>query len=452
MTYGTGANWQQRLSGIAVEEVVCVILFVFFLMSGSIPGIAPNQSSEMTHVPATRLMMLVGIGSQLLINSVIVLLLVRHGRELVRCIGAMQWTAAIIVLALLSTVWSQAPWLTIRRAIPFGLAALFGLYFAARFPVRKQLSILWVTMILVSLGTIALATAFPKIGWDASPGHTGDWQGVFTQKNACGRVMVLATALTLCMKGSNVRKWMSLVLFTFVLIMSGSRGAWVIDTALIGAWALQRIIRRLDKKGRAVALCGMAAVLSACAYLGMGYFPEIMQMLGRNATLTGRTAIWGQVWLAIVKHPLLGYGFSAFWQGLRGQSFHIILALHFVVLHAHNGFLEIWLELGGIGLLLFILSYLRAWRKIWPAISSERGWDAAWMFCVLVFSLLYNIDENTVLIFNGVFWILYVACVVNIELPLIQGKNLSSGGHELFLHELDITAMNETRLLKLRFF
>lgn len=113
---------------------------------------------------------------------------------MVHWLGAMQWAAALSALAIVSTLWSQFPLITLRRSIPFAMAGLFGLYLAVRFPVRRQLSILTMTMTALALGSIVLALCVPKIGLDASPGHHLDWQGVFTQKNACGRAMVLATA------------------------------------------------------------------------------------------------------------------------------------------------------------------------------------------------------------------------------------------------------------------
>ncbi len=46
------------------------------------------------------------------------------------------------------------------------------------------------------------------------------------------------------------------------------------------------------------------------------------------------------------QRPWFGYGYDAFWRGMQGPSFQIAAAVHFVVAHAHNGFLEIALELG----------------------------------------------------------------------------------------------------------
>jgi len=130
---------------------------------------------------------------------------------------------------------------------------------------------------------------------------------------------------------------------------------------------------------------------------------------------TGRTAIWAQVAHFILLRPLCGYGYDAFWRGMQGPSFQIAAAVHFIVAHAHNGFLEIALELGAAGLLLFLLSWLRGWLALWPLWQHGSIDRIAWPLAILLLIALYDLDENTLLIYNGLFWILYVSTLVTIE-------------------------------------
>src|SRR5580704_17140690 len=64
-----------RLRRIGIDEVACVALLAFFAMQGAIPGIAPNQANEMTNTAATALMKIVGIGSQVLADGAICILI-----------------------------------------------------------------------------------------------------------------------------------------------------------------------------------------------------------------------------------------------------------------------------------------------------------------------------------------------------------------------------------------
>ncbi|MGC1296934.1 MAG: O-antigen ligase family protein [Alloacidobacterium sp.] len=182
-----------------------------------------------------------------------------------------------------------------------------------------------------------------------------------------------------------------------------------------------RILEHFRPSSRAFLLFGSIVATAAAAVTAWMYFPLIAELLGRDATLTGRTAIWQQVWAAILKHPLLGYGFAAFWQGMKGESYNVIIALRFVLFHAHNGFLEIRLELGAAGL-LFLLGYLRAWRKMWPILCSGKMRSALWTTFVLLLVAFYDADENTLLTFNRLFWIVYVAAIANIEITSLEQR------------------------------
>ena len=411
-----------RLRALPLEDLLCTALFAFFAMQGAIPFIAPPASLEMTGAAPSGLTTIGGIASQALANTLIVALILRRPHLLLRHIDAAPWLilpGLLGLLAIASAAWSLDPLLTLRRAVPFALAGLFGLWFATRFSLPRQFAILRLAMIALALGTIALVVFAPAIGLDHTPGHASDWQGGFTQKNACGRIMVLASAVILCgERRSFLRpsRLATLALFVFVLIMSGSRGAWMIDFALLLLWLLLAFVRRAGQRARLILAVGAPlASIALGAFLILG-FRELAPLLGRDVTLTGRTAIWAQVAHFIAQRPLFGYGYDAFWRGMRGPSFQVAAAVHFIVAHAHNGFLEIALDLGAGGLLLFVLSWLRGWGGLWPLWQRGDIDRIAWPLAILVLIALYDLDENTLLIYNGLFWILYVTALTSIEL------------------------------------
>ncbi|MFY9747352.1 MAG: O-antigen ligase [Acidobacteriaceae bacterium] len=400
---------------LPAEDLACVALFAFFAMQGSIPGIAPAQALEMTASAPSGLTTIGGIASQAIAYTLILALILRRPRLVLRQTALVPWVGLLAVLAVASTAWSLDPVLTLRRSLPFALAGLFGLWFSARFSRPRQLAILRLAMIALALATIAIVVLAPSLGLDHSPGHAADWQGVFTQKNACGRIMVLATAVILFGERITASRLAAFVLFLFVLVMSGSRAAWMIEAALLLLWLVLAIARRAGPRFRLVMA---AAAPLACVGLGAALvlgFHRLAPFLSRDPTLSGRTAIWTQVGHFIVQHPFLGYGYDAFWRGTAGPSLQIDSAVHFFVVHAHNGFLEIALELGAAGLALFALSWLRAWRKLGPLWRRGEIDRIAWPLAVVILIALYDLDENTLLLYNGLFWILYVAALAGIE-------------------------------------
>ena len=421
-----------RLGRIRLEDIAIVLVLMFFGMAGSIPGIAPNQANEMTGAAATKLQTLVGVGAQMLVNSMIVFLLLSNYRLLTRHQTVLRWVSALALWAVISTLWSQDPLLTARRSIPFALATGFGMFLALRFPQRKLLLLLQTSLALLACWSAVLALGFPSIGLDASTGHGGDWQGVFTQKNACGRAMVFAVAAVLASGRFSLSRAVLFLLFTAELAFSGSRGAWLLGGVLLVTLLLFRASCRFDRETRTAFFAFGAVSAVGVAVVSMLQFANLAALLGRDPTLTGRTTIWHEVWISILNHPILGYGFSAFWRGAQGASWSVVVALKFVLFHAHNGFLEIWLELGAAGLLLFTLGFARGAFLLWPELRAGRFGGAAWPLAVLLFVALYDVDENTLLTFNGLFWVLYTAALVQIELLAAERKTMRSGERSAF--------------------
>ncbi len=424
----------RRAASIPLEDLACAALFAFFAIQGSIPGIAPPQALEMTASAPTSLTAYGGILSQAIANGLIVVLLLRRPRLLLHRIASVPWLALLATLAIASAAWSLSPALTLRRSIPFALAGLFGLWFSARFSQPRQLAILRIALIALVLATIAAVVFAPSIALDHSSGHSADWQGVFTHKNACGRVMVLGLAVFLfgerltgapgrfsCRGGLTAARSLSLALCVFVLVMSGSRSAWLTALALIVLWLALQLARRVGPRTRTVLVVAAPLLILACAAAVVLLFPWIALRLGRDPTLSGRTAIWAQVLHAIAHRPFFGYGYDAFWRGMTGPSLQIDATLQFVVEHAHNGFLEILLELGFAGLALFALSLFRAARSLSPLLLRGDLRRIAFPLAIFVLTLLCNLDENTLLLSNGIFWPIFVAALAQIE-NLAQGE------------------------------
>lgn len=415
-----------------VEDLACAALFAFFAMQGSIPGIAPPQALEMTATAPSGYTTMGGIAAQALANGVIFALLLRRPRLVLRRAAAVPWLVLLAALAVASSAWSIDPLVTLRRSIPFALAGLFGVYFAARFPPPRQLAILRFTFIGLALATVAFALFLPSIGLDHTPGHTADWQGVFTQKNACGRIMVLATTAILFGGRLTPGRLASLGLFVLVLIMSGSRGAWIIEAALLLLWLLVWFGRRSSERVRLVLAVAGPVFAASLAGVVLLEAPRLAALLGRDATLSGRTAIWAQVLTSIGRRPLFGYGYDAFWRGMQGPSLQIAAAVHFIVVHAHNGFMEIALELGAAGLLLLFLAGLRAAPQLWTLWIRGEVDRMVFPLAVLFLIVLYDFDENTLLLYNGLFWILGVAALVTLDMAVRDLRHTDgAASHEI---------------------
>lgn len=398
------------------EELACFVVLYFYGIMGYLAGAMPRYDALAISTSVEGSAQVIGIGIQLIADTLVLILVLRHYRTIRARLATARWTIAFAILVLVSTLWSQDPSITGRRAVGFVLATLFALYFANRYSLQGQVKMLWQLMILLSVLSIIFAVFAPKFGLSQDTGErAGDWMGVFTQKNACARAMCFAIALALARGKRDLAGFASIVLFLFVLFMTRSRGGWAVAVAFFGLYVFLKVLNKFDAVGRRILAATFGIVATSGAVLVFVFADKLLPMIGRDSSLTGRTAIWQQVWLAIWERPLLGYGYSAFWLGPKGRSFDIVAAVGWMVPHAHNGLLEVWLEVGGIGLTLLCISYLGAWHRLWPSIVSGDIRRISWLIYLLFLTFAWNLEETSLLIFSGIFWVLYVAAISNIE-------------------------------------
>jgi exopolysaccharide production protein ExoQ len=114
------------------------------------------------------------------------------------------------------------------------------------------------------------------------------------------------------------------------------------------------------------ALLRVLIPVGVCTYLvlafgfGLDINAALAAVVGRDPTLTGRTVIWSAV-LSTHTNPLLGAGYESFWLGPRLQQ--VWRQTGDGINEAHNGYLEVYLNLGISGVVLiagFLISSYRA--------------------------------------------------------------------------------------------
>ncbi len=121
---------------------------------------------------------------------------------------------------------------------------------------------------------------------------------------------------------------------------------------------------------------------------GLGLNGELARGVGRDPSLTGRTNIWQAV-LSTNTNPLVGTGYESFWLGPRLLQ---VWKLAGPVTEAHDGYLDVYLNLGVVGLvlltILLISSYQAICKKLTPYSNSASLFVALWTI-----ALFYNMTE-----------------------------------------------------------
>ncbi|MGY1840831.1 MULTISPECIES: O-antigen ligase family protein [unclassified Modestobacter] len=308
---------------------------------------------------------------------------------------------------LASYIWSADPQTSVRRLVDLVALLLVGWATSQVLGAAGARRVLARAVKYVLVVSVVTLVALP--GWATEPGGDGapGWHGPFPHKNGLGFFCALA-AITLWSelpRGWPRRLWLGLVAVLLIGSQSASALAAGATAAVVMAWFTLRDANgslrvRIAADTAAVSALG---VLAAVAVL----WPEVFfAALGRDTSLTGRRAIWTAVDTAIDERPLLGYGFGGVW----GETSPVTLALwresRFDAFYAHSGYLDIWLQVGGVGLALLVVLLIVTLRGALQARAHQAG---AWPLGVMVLLLLTAITESEPFTGNGLLLIALLA-------------------------------------------
>ena len=337
----------------------------------------------------------------------VILFTIKHRSAALKLILTERWLAALCIWALMSVAWSVEPGESLRRALALIGTTLAGLYIASRYEPREQLKAMaWV----LGLGAIASAAVIVAV---SSVGITQDgMQGIYNLKNSLGRVMSLGAFCFALLALSErrhrmVRILMFLLCFT-LLILSKSATAVVVTMLMFALLPLRKLLY-LRPRQLLAATAILLPLMAAAAFWIVESSEDILQAMGRNPSLSGRIPLWQLVLKEIAERPIRGYGFTAFWNSWAGERVSDTVKWDYAVPHAHNGFLEVWLGLGFVGLALILINLSRSFILALRAARNHREIEYSWPLLLVLFTVLYNLTENSLLAVNAIPWIAYCA-------------------------------------------
>ncbi|MCX6907647.1 MAG: O-antigen ligase family protein [Verrucomicrobia bacterium] len=348
--------------------------------------------------------------------TVVLLLLVFRAKrtEAVASRDLLLWM--LLLLACVSVIWSPMPALTLRRSGALVGTTAVGLYLASRFSIGEQVRLLAKVLLLAAALSLAVILLWPERGvYGAEMGAHGIFfRGLFENKNVLGRLLALGALTMVFAFFNSSHRWIwcfGFLLCVGMLALCRSATAMVVLAAMLGTLPLLALLRW--SYHLTLPLIVSAAVPGALAMAWMWANAEtVFGVLGKDTTFTGRTDIWMAVMDMIWQRPWLGYGLNGFWLGWEGTSAYVCQIAGWAVPHAHNGFLDLWLAVGIWGLAIFVVGFALAFfRALAAMVRAVRASEGIWPVVYLLFMLLYNVTESTILRPHSIFWMLFVAAV-----------------------------------------
>lgn len=342
-----------------------------------------------------------------LMYLMVMLLLVRYRTAAFHLLVREKWLAGLCLWALASVAWSVEPGESLRRALALIGTSIAGLYIGLRFEPKQQLKMIAYVIGLGAIASLIVALLLPSFGV-----VSGGWQGIYNMKNSLGRMMSLgAICFALLALGERRHRSLRIVMFLLccaLLVLSKSATALVVTLAMLALLPLRKLLY-LRARHLLAAAAILVPLMAAGIFWAVEFSEQALLALGRESSLTGRVPLWQLVMKSIAERPIRGYGFTAFWTGWEGQRVSDSVNWDLAVPHAHNGYLEVWLGLGLIGLALILINLSRNFLLSLRAARSHRGIEYSWPLLLVVFTVLYNLTENSLMNANSLLWMSYAA-------------------------------------------
>lgn len=350
-------------------------------------------------------------------------LLLFRPKALLRALTRAPFLWLLVGWAFVSITWSAEPVVTLRRSVAILLTTVYAVALHVRLSFPRLIRILAWALLLVLGASLALVLFVPAWG---VMGYAlqGAWRGVFVHKNALGSFAALALlvfplAYTLAVTWRTRLLWAIGFVFAVVtLVGSKSQTSLVLGIVLsIGAILLYFV----NVSGR-LWLAYLFLVSPALGGVGVWAYQNaelVLQALGRDATLTGRVPLWQALWALALERLWQGYGYSAFWLGPGSPAAWVWSVVGWDPSHGHNGYLDLLLDLGLVGLVLGLVLLLGSFGGTLAQFIRDRKqrgpedwfWPLAGSFLIV-----HNFAESTFLRSNHLFWVLFVLLCLRVSI------------------------------------
>ncbi len=327
-----------------------------------------------------------------------------------------------LVWSLASLIWSGYQWATVgglAYLVAFTLIALFVAISRDTIQIVRAFGDVLRVVLGLSLGIevfsgILIDHPLPFLGVHGSLGSLGPISGIEPSRDQLGLVAIIgAISFATEFRTRSVPRMtavLSLILAALCIVLTQS-AVIAFATVLVGIAAIVIYgLRRVRAERRRL----WQFVVLGFAIIGFGligiFRGPIITLFNASGTLDYRVGLWRQVINLIGVNPLQGWGWMGAWR-TRIFPFSALSATPARPADsALNAFLDVWLQLGVIGVILFVGMVGLAFTRSWLLAGSRRSVVYAWPAATLVALIVVSLAESSILFEFG--WMTFVVCCV----------------------------------------
>lgn len=312
------------------------------------------------------------------------------------------------LLACVSMIWSLTPRMSIYHGVQLFMTIMVGLLLCYHASLQRILQLLFAALLVCAALSVVFAVA---------QGQMGEWRGVFPHKNVLGHMMCLLLITGFCLFLSGWRPLVSAgaMCLALVLLFLSRSGTSVIALA-VALCVLPFVIAM--RRGSVwfatflgLAVMSIATFLLVMEVMNINLVRVVLDALGKDETLTGRTILWEFGMEAFQSRPWLGHGYKAYWDSPETSALLLRTVIDQELWFFHNNFLDVGVAFGIVGITLLSAGLLIALFVTVKRSVTSWEYAALWPPVYIVFVLVLSTAENPLFQNHSLHQLLFIVAV-----------------------------------------
>lgn len=361
--------------------------------------------------------------------GIIVTLVILATLSLIATRREVQWFTIVplsllvfLVCAALSILWSQYQWATLWGLLYLFAFSLLGLWIALK---RDTIQIvrafgdvlrfvLVASLVLEIFSGLLVDAPIRFLGIQGNLDTLGPVQGLMTTRNGFGLMALIAiVTFVIELRTRSVGRWLaigSLSLAGFALILAQSPVMFGLFAATAAAAGALYGIRRVPAQRRSLVQLALLVAMLIVISIAWAVRTRAIALINSSGDLDYRLDLWRRILVIIGLHPLEGWGWTGYWHTGMQPFTAFVTPETRVPTSALNAFVDVWLQLGLIGVAIFIGLVGLTFARSWLLAGQRRSSVFAWPALVLIVLIGSSLAESSLLVEWG--WLTFVVCCV----------------------------------------
>ncbi|BCL39275.1 O-antigen ligase family protein [Nostoc sp. MS1] len=407
------------MSAKTKETLIAIFLI---LVSAGVLTIKPAQEISMSPIGGDKVDTLLNIISYLILFYLSLI----YWKSFLYVVTRNPLQFLLLAIVLFSMLWSE----DLRNGLTYarGLIRIYliAIYLALRFTLKEQMRFIALALGLGASLSMIFSTFSPDYIHKA-PELEGMWTGIYGHKNELGYMMAWSTGVFLHLGLSiNRYRWLMWLLCgtsICLIILSRSTTSLTIVLTMVLLLPFYQFLKKTNYKLQIIMMSLGLMLLICFSLLLMNNVETLVGTSGKDLTLNGRSDLWEGVISKVWERPWFGYGYYGFWNSAAAINLRVTFEW---ASNSHNGFLDLLLDLGFFGFLVFAAGFMRCLFMALSRITYlAKKPEDYWPVQMLIIIIILNFTEARLLTPSWN-WLMYVTTALTLTMEYQRNRQVST--------------------------